>query len=439
MPRVTCLAALLLAVAGCSSRQSTDPSPPPPPDPTMPDPTTHTPPIPADPGPAPTPTQASSFADSINAFGLDLWGQVRSRPGNLVVSPASISLALAMTWGGARGETATQMGSVMHFGSDADALQAAAAHQLAAWNDPARTVYALRVANRLFGERSYRFEPDYLALTRDRYGAALEPMDFRGAAEPSRSRINGWVEERTARRIRELLPARSIASDTKLVLVNAVYFLGSWSHPFDEVATRPLPFLLASGQRADVPTMRRTEYYRTASQPGVRALEMPYRGDELAMVILVPDDASDLATLEQSLTAQRLAGVLGALAHQRLEVFVPRFRVDPPQSLALATVLASMGMTLPFDRARADFTGIANPPSPADRLFISQVFHKAFVDVNEEGTEAAAATAVVMAPTGAAPAPPQRFAVDRPFLFLIRDLRSGAMLFLGRVIDPRAR
>jgi serpin B len=327
------------------------------------------------------------------------------------------------------------MGRVLHFGDDPAAIHAAASHQLAAWSDDSRTAYELRVANRLFGERSYTFQEDFLALTRDRYGAALEPVDFINAADPSRLRINAWVEERTQERIQDLLPEQSIDGETRLVLTNAVYFLGTWEHQFDEAQTRDAAFHLARGRDAQVPTMHQTESFGFSQQDGVKLLEMPYRGDELAMTFLLPDARDGLPAFEQSLTVERLAQLIASLEERRVEVALPRFTIDPATSLELKPVLQELGMRLAFERT-ADFTGMADPPSPDDRLYISKVFHKAFVKVDEVGTEAAAATAVVMARAGGMPQAPPSFTADHPFLFLIRDLRSGTILFMGRVADP---
>lgn len=380
----------------------------------------------------------AAHAAAINAFAQDFWQRIRTRNGNLVVSPASISLALGMTWGGARGPTAEQMATVLHFdGHEGDAVHGAAANMLARYNDPAREELELRVVNRLFGEQTYTFEQDFLSMVRSRYGAPLEPMDYRNAPEPSRLRINGWVAEQTRERIRDLIPPRVIDGDTRLTLVNAIYFLGKWQQPFETHATRNAPFWTSASASAQVPTMHQTGSFSFAETDGVKLLEMPYRGGDFAMVFVLPNARDGLAAVEQRLTAERLDGWLSTMQADRIEVALPKFEIDPADSLALKELLSAMGMPLAFDRQQADFTGIANPPSPADRLFISHVFHKAFIKVDEEGTEAAAATAVVMARAGSAFVPPQKtFVADHPFLFLIRDTRSGAILFLGRLVNP---
>jgi len=392
-----------------------------------------------------TPESTAALVQASNAFGLDLWARLREEEGNRVFSPASISLALGMTWAGARGETGEQMARVLHFGEQ-EAVHAAAAALLARWNDPGREQYELRVVNRLFGEQRYTFEQDFLALTRRRYGAPLEALDFSGAPDPSRQHINAWVAGQTADRIRDLLPPRSVDSDTRLVLTNAVYFLGKWVSPFEPNLTRDADFHVAPGRTVQVPTMHRTAPFAYGEAPGLTLLEMPYRGEDLAMVFLLPNERDGLDALERGLSAEALSGWLaalssdpapGSLSPTRVAVSLPKFEIDPASSTALKQTLVEMGMPVAFDRGAADFTGMANPPDPRERLHISQVFHKAFVRVDEEGTEAAAATAVVMGRgAGPPPAQPKVFQADHPFLFLIRDLRSGMILFLGRVSDP---
>jgi serpin B len=378
------------------------------------------------------------FAGSANGFGLDLYRRLRARPGNLAVSPASLATALAMTWGGARGETADQMKRVLRFADPPDVVMRTSGELAASLQDPKRPV-VLRIANRLFGERSYRFEPAYLEATRAAFGAGLEPVDFRTAPQRARALINGWVEAQTEKRIRELLPPDGVTGETRLVLVNALYFLGDWQAPFAKESTAPRPFHLTRSARKDVPTMHRTERLRFAHGNGLKALELPYKGGALSMLLLLPDAVDGLAALEASLTAAELEAVVRSLRPTQVAVALPKFVVDPPASLALGDVLRDMGMPLAFDPRGADFTGIASPPDPGQGLVIGGVFHKAFVKVDEKGTEAAAATAVSMMTRALAPrTPPAEFKADHPFLFFIRDDGSGLILFMGRVSDPSA-
>lgn len=387
------------------------------------------------PAPALTPSQAA-LAQRLNRLTTEVYGQLRGQPGNLVVSPASLALALTMTWSGARGDTAREMAAVLHIdGSPPEALAAAGA-QLNAWNDPGRTKYTLAVANRLFGEATTAFDPAFVADTERFFKAPLEGVDFVNQADAGRQRINAWVAEQTRDRIRELLPAGSVDGQTRLALVNAIYLLADWENPFNPAWTKPAPFYTPGGAR-DVPTMAQVEAFRYGRADGVSVLEMPYVGGDLSMVVVLPDARDGLGAVEERLSAETLARWIDAARLQQVRVWLPRFEIDPPQPLALAPVLAALGMPTAFDRRRADFTGIADPPNPDDRLFISQVFHKAYVKVNEQGTEAAAATAVVMARAGSAPsAPPPEFRADHPFLFFIRDNRTGVILFAGRVVDP---
>lgn len=379
------------------------------------------------------------LAQGSNAFGFDLYKQLRAQPGNLAFSPASITMALAMTWGGARGETAAQMKQVLHFDHTPDAVMLASGKLAAALQDPARPI-VFRIANRLFGEKTYRFEHAYLETTKAAFGASLEAVDFKRAPEPARRLINGWVEEKTEKRIKDLIPQGAVKADTRLALVNAIYFLGDWLEPFAKEATRPKPFFTSADQKRDVPTMHAAELFRFAQKEGWKALELPYKGGQMSMLLVLPDKVDGLSALEASLTAPGLETIVKTLASGKVIVSLPKFEVDPPGSLALADTLVRMGMPIPFDRDKADFTGIANPPDPRERLVIDQVFHKAFVKVDEKGTEAAAATSVMMSRAGAMPPreTPMEFKADHPFLFFIRDNSSGIVLFMGRVADPKS-
>lgn len=380
----------------------------------------------------------ATFARSTRAFAVDLWRQVRTREGNVAVSPASLSTALAMTWAGARGETASQMASTLHFGDDADALHRAAQAQIEAWNDPERETYELSVANRLFAQDGMPLEEDFVALTRDRYGAPVELVGFRSDPEQARQHINGWVSSQTHQRIDELLPEGSLDSLTRMVLTNAVYFHGDWQTQFDEDATSDRPFHLAGGEDASVPTMQLTSRFGYAQQGGVSLLQMPYVGDELAMLFVLTAERDGLSSLEESLTVEQLDAWTEALSEQQVQVELPRFRVEDPAGLPLKETLIAMGMPVPFSARDADFTAMSDPSDSAEQLHIDNVYHQVFVEVNEEGTEAAAATGVVMAARGAGGPPPRPvFRADHPFLFLIRDVRSGTILFMGRVADPR--
>lgn len=332
------------------------------------------------------------------------------------------------------------MKRVLHLtGTPAEVLQASG-RLAASLTDPARPL-VFRIANRLFAERSYRLDPAFESATRSAYGAATEALDFKGAPEPARQRINGWVESQTERRIRDLVPPNGVNADTRLALVNAIYFLGDWQEPFTREATRLAPFHLTAAATRDVPTMHRVGTLRLAEVAGLKALELPYTGAAVSMLIVLPDAVDGLPALEASLSTARLDAIVAALASARVLVALPKFEIDPAASLALREQLESMGLALAFDKASADFTGIANPPDPRDRLSIGNVFHKAFVKVDEKGTEAAAATAVLMQRAGAAApsAKPIEFIADHPFLFFIRDNATSLIVFMGRVSEPLAK
>lgn len=377
-----------------------------------------------------------SLAASNNALAFDLYARARMTAGNLALSPISISSALTMTWAGARGETATQMQRVLHARGEAGEAMDVSGQLLASFATTDSKV-TLRVANRLFGEKSYTFQQAYLDHVAAAFGAPLEGLDFKGAFEASRVHINAWVAKQTQDRIKELIPAGALDSDTRLVLTNAIYFLGDWMAPFEGNATRPEAFQSAPGAAHNVPMMHKSEQFRFAATDGVKVLEMPYVGGDVVMTFVLPDAPAGLEAVEKRLSPATLDAWLGALTREQVVVSLPKFEIDPASSLSLGDMLKALGMPLAFDRDKADFTGIADPPSPADRLYISQVFHKAFVKLDEKGTEAAAATAVVMARSGAMPpVNPTEFKADHPFLFLLRHVPSGAILFMGRVSDP---
>ena len=379
------------------------------------------------------------FAKSSNKFGLELFKKVSDKQKeNVVVSPASVSTALTMTWGGAKNETAAQMKKVLAFEEEPAVTMETSGKLAASLTSSSRPV-VFRIANQLFGEKTYTFDADYLAKTEKSFGAPIERLDFIKESEPARVHINGWVEGKTEKRIKDLIPARAIDGETRLVLVNAIYFLGDWAEPFEKDETRAMPFQTSASKSVDVPTMNRTDSFKIASKDGVTALELPYKGGDMSMMIIVPDAVDGLPAAQKALTADSLASLASAMKPERVWASIPKFEVNPAESVPLKDVLSALGMPIAFDRDKADFTGIANPPQKAERLVISQVFHKAFIKVDEKGTEAAAATSVNMARAGAAPAKPRTFKADRPFLFVIRDNASGLVLFMGRVTNPATR
>lgn len=386
--------------------------------------------------PKPTPTEQASFATSSNGLGFDLYAKLAAKPGNVAFSPASIETALTMTWAGSRGDTAAQMKSVLHLSDDRDAALAAAEKTLAALAAP-HDGYELLVADRLFGERSYAFDPGFLAIEDAGFGAALEPVDFLHASEAGRRSVNGFVSAKTKGHIGDLLPPGAVDGDTRLVLVNAMYMHAKWASPFSKAATSPQAFH-ADGSSHDVPMMHQQSRFGFEDDGDTQVLDMPYGGGDLAMTVLLPKDPKGLGRLEASLGAGALGSWVKGLEPATVDVSLPRFRAAESESIALKPVLSALGMPLAFDEVRADFGGMSQPG--AERLHIDDAYHKAFVDVDEEGTTAAAATAVVMTrETAVAIEPrPVEFRADHPFVYVIRDTRTNLVLFVGRVVDPTA-
>ncbi|HQK17404.1 MAG TPA: serpin family protein, partial [Polyangiaceae bacterium] len=378
----------------------------------------------------------TKLATSINRLAFDLFPKLsRAQPGNLVFSPASISFALSMTWGGADGQTAKEMQQVLHFESSSSEVMEASGKLIAALTDRSRPI-TFRVANQLFGEKTYPFEPSFLSQTARAFGAPMQQVNFKTAHEPTRRLINEWVEQQTENRIQNLIPNRGVDSETRLVLVNAVYFLGDWAAPFDKQRTQPNPFHLSPSNTISVPTMSRTGSYRIASKDGVTALELPYEGNDLSMIIVLPDAVDGLDAALSSMDETRWRELTNGLSHESVWVSIPSFKLEPSAPMRLSTPLRELGMRTAFDRRNANFSKIANPPNPQDRLYISEVFHKGFIRTDEKGTEAAAATAVTMARTASAILRPRAFKADHPFVFVVRDNETNLILFLGIVADP---
>lgn len=357
-------------------------------------------------------------------FALDLYAKVRAKDGNLFLSPYSISTALGMTYAGAKGDTASQMQKALHFPSAADQLNPAF-RALIDQTKPSKG-YQLSVANALWCQLNTNFLDTYLSTAEKDYHAALKALDF-GKTEEARQTINTWVEKQTQDKIKELFKPGVLTPDTKLVLTNAIYFKGDWATKFKKDATKEEPFTAGSG-KLTVPMMHQKETFGYLDDPAFQALEMPYVGKELSMVVFLPKKADGLADFEQSLTASKLDGYLGKLREQEVIVSFPRFKMT--SEFKLNDELKSLGMSDAFNEAAADFSGITGKKN----LFISAVVHKAFVEVNEEGTEAAAATGVVIRPTSVRL--DNIFKADHPFFFVIRDKRNGSILFMGRLAAP---
>jgi len=368
-----------------------------------------------------------------NQFALDLYKQLAARGGNLFLSPFSISTALAMTYGGAEGKTAEEMGSVLRFPFGRERLHPAFAALMKEVRTDEWQDYQLDVANGLWAQRGYAFKEEFKTVVKTNYGAELRELDFAAAAEEARQLINAWVEKQTQGKIVDVIGPGGITALTRLVLANAIYFRGRWADPFREQATEDAPFRVTPKQEVTVPMMRRQKEFQYLETSSFQALRLVYKGGNLSMIVFLPRKVDGLPEFENSLTTDKLAGWLTKLDWREVEVFLPRFRVT--SAFTLNEVLSAMGMQQAFDAKAADFSGLTGGKD----LFISLVIHKAFVDVDEKGTEAAAATAL-LAPTAAAPSPlpPAVFRADHPFLFLIHDQRSGSILFMGRVTNPKA-
>jgi serpin B len=378
-------------------------------------------------------------ADSVDAvpalvggnteFALDLYGALFDGDDNLFFSPHSLSTALAMTYAGARGETGRQMAQALHFRLPQAQLHPAfnALDQtLAGRGQDESQASPLRIANALWGQAGEPFLGPFLDTLAEQYGAGMELVDF-GQAEEAQGRINDWGSQQTENRIQALLPPGALDSATALVLTTAAHFQAAWLTPFAEGATHDAGFTLPDGGQVMVPTMEQVAELGYAELPGVQAVDLPYAGGQLSMVILLPEEGN-FEPFARALDADQLEAILAALAPTNLRLALPKFRYDA--GFALRNALADLGMVDAFGD-QADFSGIDG----THELFIEEVYHRAFVAVDEAGTEAAAAAAVAMALKGAVQAE-QDVRVERPFLFLIRDIDTNAVLFLGHVVNP---
>jgi len=368
-------------------------------------------------------------------FAIDVYKKLAADPDNKNVffSPYSISVALAMTWAGAREQTESQMAQTLHFTLSQDKL-----HPAFDWLDLTLNSrgqgaqgsdgepFRLHVVNRLFGQTGYQFLQPFLDTLAVYYGAGLYLLDFMSDPEAGRLVINDWVAGQTEDRIKDLIPPPAITVNTKLVLVNAIYFNAKWKEVFNDKLTADGAFTLLDGNTVTVPMMVHENPQPYAAGSGWQAVEIPYDGDELSMVIVVPDD---LAGFEDGLDAGKLAGIFSALGNDSVTLSMPRFSIEGA-TFSVKKVLTDLGMADAFVLGAADFSGMDG----THNLYISDVLHQAFVAVNEYGTEAAAATAVVMNDFGV----PNHLDVNRPFIFFIRDLQTDTVLFIGRVLDPSA-
>ena len=378
--------------------------------------------------------QLAAIAKENNRFTTDIYRElIAHHQGNLFVSPYSISTALAMAYAGANGETKAEMAKVLHFAPDDPQLHAKInALKKAITANEERSGFQLRVANRLWGQKDYPFESMFLQTCKTDYGAELGLLDFK-QTEAARQEINKWVEDQTNQKIRDLLAPGILSPVTRLVITNAIYFKARWESTFDKNLTADAKFHVSAGNDVDVPLMHQIRKFQYAEADNLQAVELPYGSEELSMVVLLPKDQDGLAAIEKQWTVEQLDAVIGKLKSRRVDLFLPKFKMT--SEFSLSDTLKSMGMSLAFSD-RADFSKMSTKES----INISAVIHKAFVDVQEEGTEAAAATAVVMTRSSIVvePTEPATFRADHPFLFVIRHRPTGSILFAGRVQNPKS-
>lgn len=399
------------------------------------------------------------IAPAINALGLDLYReQIKTADGkSVLLSPYSIATALAMTYAGADGETKAEMQRVLRFSADA-AKNSARFEALAAQltevtreserhvaqlkeNGGDATPLQLNVANRLFAQQGYVLRTPFLSEVRKHFGSDVELLDFKNDPTHAREAINDWVAAQTRDRIHDLLPEGAPSRDTRLALVNALYLKAAWQDEFYEHSTKPEPFHLANSASEPVPTMLTQRKFGYAKRDGYSVVTLPYQTGRLQFVLFVPDAKDGLASLEKKLTTAAL-GECAQLDLRAVILHLPKFKLAPA-TMALAGALQALGLNAAFDMPkRSGNFDRMTPRKPDDYLYIGQVFHKTWLSLDEHGTEAAAATAVMMFAAGsAAPRaepPPVEVRADRPFLFAIQHVDSGACLFLGRVTDPRS-
>ena len=381
---------------------------------------------------------ATGAADAANQFGFDLHRKIGAGGGNVFFSPYSVSAALAMTREGARGETGAQMDRVFRWKLRSaaeltreldDALAPRTVKE--GYGDSAKELpaYELSTANTVWAQEGLAVEPAFRNVLTERFSAPLRRLDFT-KTEAARKAINDWVAKETKDRILDIVPEGLPAADTLMALANAIWFRGAWKDPFKEGFTKPGPFTTAAGAKVETPFMNREGSYWYHETPDAQVLEIPYRERDTAMIVVLPKPGVDLAKVERELTAASFSDLAAKLAPEQVSVRFPKFELTWAKDLA--EVLPAMGMPYAFSGRKADFTGITK----TDPLMIGNVLHKAWLKVDEAGTEAAAATVVMMLQGGAPSGEPIPFIADRPFLFAIRHAKTGAILFLGRLADP---
>jgi len=380
---------------------------------------------------AETPGDLKQTVDGNSAFAMELFAHLKDADGNLFLSPYSISSALAIAYGGARGNTEKQMSKTLHFPGDQETFHSAMSklRQTFAKIDASRRI-ELNVANGLWTQKGYDFTPAFLDFAKRKYGAVAYPVDFTTDREGVRNQINLWIEHQTKQRIKNALPSGRLSGNTRAVIVNAIYFKGDWASRFDRMETEKEPFWITPAQSIKAPMMRQKHVFRYAEQDDLQIMELPYIGYDLSMLVLLPKERDGLLEMEKRLNGDNVAKWIKALGVWTVDVSFPKFKTET--RFSLAQTLSAMGMPDAFTESRADFTGM----TPKRPLFIDAVEHAALVEVDEKGTVAAAATSLSMGCAAHYVPPPATFHADHPFVFLIRDNQTGTILFLGRVIDP---
>lgn len=390
---------------------------------------------PRDTSPSVAQSDLATLVDGNNVFAFDLYHEVSGSDGNIFYSPYSISLALAMTYAGARNETENEMANVLHFTLAQDRLHPAMDSLDLALRSRGQGAqgtngegFKLNIANAIWGQDGYQFQQAFLDVLAENYGAGLRIVDFQSAPEQSRLTINNWVSDQTTNKIKDLIPQGFITTGTRLVLTNAIYFDAAWASPFDKHQTQDGAFHLLTGSDITVPMMRQTEAVNYAEGDNYQAVEIPYDGNELSMVIFLPK-SGQFDSFEASLNSQTVNSIISGLSSEEVALTMPKFQFD--SSFSLKSTLSAMGMPQAFQPEVADFSSMTGNQN----LFISDVVHKAYISVDEAGTEAAAATGVIVGTT-AAPVGTTQFTLDRPFIFAIRDIATSTILFIGRVENP---
>ena len=370
----------------------------------------------------------SILVNGNNQTAIDLYGKLSHKnKENIFFSPFSISTAFGMTFAGARGKTENEMAKVLHFTLPQKKLHPAFSILIEKINAKNK-LYKLNIANALWGQKDYNFLKEFKKLIYKYYSGGFYEVNFKTDTEGARKKINTWVEEKTNRKIKELISKRDINDLTRLVLTNAIYFKGKWASKFDEKNTKPAPFYTSSDKKIEISMMYREDNYPYYGNENLQVLELPYVGDDLSMVVFLPAEKSGLSGLEKELTLKKLELWISKMYKRKVRVYFPRFKAKT--KYYLVEILSSMGMSDTFSN-KADLSGMTGHKE----LKISKVIHQAYIDVNEEGTEASASTAIVMT-RKALPRPSPVFKANHPFLFLIVHKKTKSILFMGRIINP---